>query len=89
MPRTKLDIPKYPPIDVLKACILERKMVMHMSWDDIAAKTNTSGAAIRKMVCSKHTEEWDPNIRRKICRELGLTLETTVKVKSEDGGLRL
>ena len=72
--------PKYPPIDKLKAAILERKMVMHLSSQDLGDAANVSGWYIRKILSTKHTDDWNPDVRKAICDYLGLN----VKVVLED-----
>ena len=72
--------PKYPPIDKLKAAILERKMVMHLSSQDLGDAANVSGWYIRKIRSTKHTDDWNPDVRKAICDYLGLN----VKVVLED-----
>lgn len=72
--------PKYPPIDKLKAAILERKMVMHLSSQDLGDAANVSGWYIRKILSTKHTDDWNPDVRKAICEYLGLN----VKVVLED-----
>ena len=89
MPRTKFDKPKYPPVDILKAVILERKMVMKLNWDDIASVTNMNTDAFRHMAISKHTDDWNPSVRRAVCRFLGLNMQTTVSVMTDDGEVRI
>ena len=34
MPRSKFDKPRFPEIDKLRACILDRKMSMKKNWSD-------------------------------------------------------
>lgn len=76
----KAERPKYPPIDKLKAAILERKLVMHLTSQDLADVANVSAVYIRKMITEKHSDDWNPEVRKAICDYLGLN----VKVVLED-----
>lgn len=71
-----------PDIDWLKAAILERKMAKKLEWADISAKTKISPDKLRKMVTNKHSEEWDPEAKRALCRALGVKVKLVV---SADG----
>lgn len=79
MPRTVFDKPKYPPVDKLKAVILERKLVMKLSYDDLAKAANSSSGYIRQMITLKHTDDWNPEMRKAICRRLGINIKTTIE----------
>ena len=76
----KAEKPKYPPIDKLKAAVLERKLVMHLNYQDLADVANVSAVYIRKMMTEKHSDDWNPHVREAICQYLGLN----VKVVLED-----
>ena len=76
----KAERPKYPPVDKLKAAVLERKLVMHLSSEDLGNAAHVSGWYIRKMLSSKHSDDWNPEVRKAICEYLGLN----VKVVLED-----
>ena len=76
----KVERPKYPPVDKLKAAVLERKLVMHLSSEDLGNAAHVSGWDIRKMLSSKHSDDWNPEVRKAICEYLGLN----VKVVLED-----
>ena len=39
----KVERPKYPPVDKLKAAVLERKLVMHLSSEDLGNAAHVSG----------------------------------------------
>lgn len=78
MPRTKLD-PKPPPIDWLKAAVMERKRMMGFTWDDLAecctsqtSKTKFSGGYIRKLVATKDCTDWPSYIIKPILKKLGI-----------------
>ena len=48
MPKTKFDKPRFPPINDLRAAILERKFVGRLTWEEIGAAANVSGEVMRK-----------------------------------------
>ncbi len=70
---------KYPPVDKLKAVILERKLVMGLSSKDLAEIANVRPDYIRKLLSSKHTDDWNPDVRNAICRHLGIEVRIAVK----------
>ena len=78
MPRTRFDKPRYPPINNLRAAILERKFVAGMSWDDLASAAGISGASMRKLATAKPPDEWPPKVRTGVCRLLDIKVSTTV-----------
>ncbi len=78
MPRTKFDKPRYPPINNLRAAILERKFVAGMSWEDLASAAGISGASMRKLATAKPPDEWPPKVRTGVCRLLDIKVSTTV-----------
>lgn len=78
MGKTKLDAPRYPPINNLRAAILERKFVAGMSWDDLASAAGISGASMRKLATAKPPDEWPPKVRTGVCRLLDIKVSTTV-----------
>ena len=81
MPRTKLG-EKYsaPPIDKLKACFLERKLVMDLDYKDFAEAANVSDWYIRKLMSQRHTDEWPTDVRKAVCKRCGLSVKTVVDV---------
>lgn len=84
MPRTKLDKPKYPPIDWLMAAILERKKVMGLEWNDLADMVGgISGDYLRKLVSSKPPMKWPDDVRNKVCRKLGINIRMVVEDDSD------
>lgn len=78
MPRTKLDPPKYPPLDWLKAAILERKRVSKMGWDELAEGAGITPECLRKLVSTKPTSAWNEYVRRAVCRKLGLSAKLVI-----------
>lgn len=79
MPRTKFDKPKYPPVDKLKAVVLERKLIMHLTYEDLAKVANIHPSYVRTMLTKKHTDDWNPEARKAICRYLGINVKTTIQ----------
>lgn len=79
MPRTILD--EAPEVDELKALILERKLAYGFSWADIAEKAHCNPDVLRAMMSKKHTERWNPDIRRGVCRALGINQKTVFQVE--------
>ena len=78
MPRTKFDRPKYPPIERLRACILDRKMSLKLTWADIGKNTHISPDYLRKIITTVPTDQWNPAIRNAVCKELGIRVKTDV-----------
>lgn len=78
MPRTRFDKPRYPPINNLRAAILERKFVAGLSWEDLGSAGGISATAMRKMATTKAPEEWPPKVKNGVCRLLDIRVSTTV-----------
>ena len=72
-------------MDLLKAVILERKMTMKMEYKDIAQAVNVAPEHLRRLMVTKRTEDWNPDIRNSVCRVLGINIKTTLSVQTEDG----
>lgn len=88
MPRTKFD--KEEPIDWIKAAILERKLAKHITYDELAKGTNVSPEYLRKLMGTKHTNDWSPDIRNSVCRQLRIGIQSTLSIVTEDQmGIRL
>ena len=78
MPRTKFDRPKYPPINKLRAAILERKHVSGLTWDDLADVAGVSGVTLRRLLREKDPWDWPKDVRTSICRKL--EIKTTLLI---------
>ena len=78
MPRLKVTPPKYPPVDKLKAVMLERKLVMKLDYKAMADAAHCTPEHMRKLMTTKHTEDWPPEVRRSICRMMGLNVKTII-----------
>ena len=78
MPRTKLSQPRFPPINNLRAAILERKFVGRLTWAEIGAAAHISGDVMRKYATTKDPEEWPRDVRNQVCRFLEIRVTTTV-----------
>ena len=88
MPRTKFD--KEEPIDWIMAAILYRKLKSHMSYEDLAKGANISPEHLRRLVTTKHTDDWSPDIRNSVCRQLRIGIQSTLTIVTEDKkGIRL
>lgn len=82
MPRTKLDEPV--KIDWIKAAILERKLAKKLEWADIAAKAHCDSDYLRALMSRKPTDDWNPEIRRAVCRALGISVKTILTVATDN-----
>lgn len=74
MPRTKLTekyCPKPPPIDWLRAAILERQAVMGYDLKRLAGVGGISYDYMRKLI-TVSPWEWPSDVREKICKEFGV-----------------
>lgn len=89
MPRTRLDRRRDPPIDYVKAVMMERKLALHLTYDDIAKSANITPDYLRKLMATKNTDEWSSDIRKAVCRTLGIKIETTLSMVTENNGIRL
>ena len=78
MPRTKFDKPRYPPINQIRAAVLERKFISGMTWEDLGKAAGISGAAMRKLASSKPPEEWPVKVRNGVCRLLDIKVTVIV-----------
>lgn len=87
MPKTKFDKPKYPPIDHLRAAILERKFVARLSWDDLADVAHISPATMRRLAVSKPPDEWPKDVRLSVCRYLQISVHTSITGGNADGNV--
>ena len=90
MPKTKLSQRNTPPVDYVKACMLERKLALKLNYDEIAKGANITPDYLRKLMTTKHTDDWSPDIRKAVCKELGINIQTTISMVTEDKtGIRL
>ena len=78
MPRTKLDKPKYPPINQLRAAILERKFVGDFSWEDLGRPAGMTGDAFRMLFNRKPPEDCPSEVRNAVCRHLDIRVNISV-----------
>lgn len=79
-PSSDVSGPQSPPIDILKAVILERKMELALSYDDLAETVGIQAPYLRKLITKQRTDDWNPRIRRLLCNALGLEIESTVQL---------
>ena len=71
MPRTNLDRYAAPPIDWLRAAILERMAALHVSQKDLADAAHISYELMRKYF-TRSPWSWPDEVRNSVCRKLGL-----------------
>ena len=79
MPRSKFDKDRFPPVDKVRAAILDRKMSMKKSWADIAEACNINGDYLRRLVATTPSEDWNPALRNAMCRYLGLRIHSEIQ----------
>ena len=79
MPRSKFDTKRFPKIDRLRACILDRKMSMRKTWHDLAEAANVSEGYLRRIVPTTPSDQWNPQIREALCRYLGIRIKVEVQ----------
>ena len=68
-------------IDWIKAAVLYLKSERKLEWADIAAKMKISPDKLRKMVINKHSEEWEPEIKRALCKALGISVRMVIQAE--------
>lgn len=83
MPKTRFDKPRFPPVNRLRAMILERKFVSGMGWDDIASAANVSSGTLRGLM-HKDPWDWPRDIRTAVCRFLDIKLVQSVEESWEE-----
>lgn len=74
MPRTKLSdmyAHKAPPVDVLRAYMLERQAVMGYTLKQLAEIGGISYSYMRKLAGTSPWD-WPKPVREKVCKALGL-----------------
>ena len=79
MPRTNLSKSKYPPINWLKAAILERKDVLNLTWEDIAKGAKIPVHSMRRYATQVQPQEWPEDIRRNVLRMLGIQARLVIE----------
>lgn len=67
----KVNLIRDPPIDMLKAVILERKDAKKWTFKDLSIHTGYSEVSLRRMF-QKRPWDWTPQARKKICKALGV-----------------
>lgn len=84
MPRTNLAKPKYPPVNKLRAYILEREMVAGYSHKDLADIANVNYSYMRKLINQVDPWDWPRDVRQKVCRALEIKTTLIVDDSSSD-----
>ena len=69
----------YPKIDPLRACILDRKHSMKLTWGDIGKEIGLTDGMMRYYATKRMPDEWPKEVRENVCRVLGITVKRTVK----------
>lgn len=79
MPRTRFDNlrPKDPPIDWIKAAMLERLDAKHMTLKELSAVTGLGYENLRVLM-RKSPMDWKREQREGVCRALGIETVLTV-----------
>ena len=67
-----------PPIDWLRAAILERSAVLHYDLKTLAKVAHVDYGTFRKYI-RKSPWEWPDDVRDRVCKELGIMPVRTVK----------
>ena len=75
MPNLKPTPKKFPPLDILKGCILQRKLAMGYTYEDLADVASTTPNYVRKMMREKMSNEWNREMLNAICDLLGLKVQ--------------
>lgn len=86
MPRTKLGekfAPKDPPIDWLKAAILERIQVKGYNLKILATRIDVSYEYLRTLM-GRPPMEWPHNYRDAVCRELGIRYQIRIEGQPQE-----
>ena len=80
MPRTRFDNlnkPKDPPIDWVKAAMLERMDAKHMQLKELSAATGICYETLRWLM-RRSPMDWKREQREGVCRALGIETVLTV-----------
>ena len=72
-----------PPIDWLKAAILERSSVFGLNQKDLAQEAHVSYGVFRKYMM-RSPWEWPDDIRNSVCKRLGINAVRTVEGAPND-----
>ena len=83
MPKLKQKKKDFPPINKLRACILDRKFSTRMTWEDIGQEAGVSPDYLRKLMSTKDPWDWESWVLEAVCKALDIGIKRTV----EDGWL--
>ena len=72
MPRVKLN---RPPVDPIKALILERKNACQLGDDQMAGKMGVSRSTYQKRINHQHTNDWPHGQITRLCRALDIPIQ--------------
>lgn len=71
MPRTKLDTCADPPIDWLRAAVLERMSVKGLTRKELAKIAHVGYGTMRQYI-TMSPWDWPEDVRRNVCAKLGI-----------------
>lgn len=81
MPKKKEPIlhGKFPPINKLRASILDRKLTTGMTWSDIGEGAGGyTGDYMRKLISTRDPWEWPTQIREGVCKTLQISIRRVI-----------
>ncbi len=79
MPKTNFDRINEPEIDWLRAVILERMAVKHISIKQLASGVHVHYDTMRKYMMQS-PESWPCDVRAKVCTTLGIKTTRMVEI---------
>lgn len=75
-------------IDWVKAAIYERKNALNLNWADIEHKAHVGSTYLRKLMSTKHTKNWDAEVRKAVCDVLGIKIKTVMEIVGNEVELK-
>lgn len=69
---------EFIPLDVLGAIFMRRKADLKLNYDEMAEYTGVTPEYYRKMFIGKPTREWNPEIRSKTAKLLGVKIQMVI-----------
>lgn len=83
-PRMKKPPKEVQEIDWVKAAIYERKNALNLNWADIESKAHVGSTYMRKLMSTKHTNNWDADVRKAVCDILGIEIKTVLTIAADN-----
>lgn len=68
-------MPEFPKINKLRACILDRKHSLKMTWTDIALQAGISPNTLKYLMANVDPWEWQYDIQEAVCKVLGIQIK--------------